>query len=116
MTPRRATVLALKLPMGSVTWVEAGTDAAWTAETHMLANVIDALAGANWQRGGGKGKAPTPVERPSDAKKSAEKRERAFERAAKFSARQREKSTAPPPPISTVRPRDERGRFVSLKG
>ena len=36
----------------------------WTADTHLLAAVLDALAGANWQRGGGKGGRPKPVRRP----------------------------------------------------
>lgn len=101
--------------MGSVTWIEVGTDAGWSAETHMLAHVVDLLAGANWQRAQSKHKAPDPIERPSDAQKSQDKRERAFAKAAKFSARQREKSAAPSTPTN-VRPRDEQGRFVSLKG
>lgn len=115
ITPRRAAALALKLPMGSMTWIEVGTDAAWSAETHMIAHVIDQLEIANWQRAGGKGKAPKPIDRPADAKKSQEKRAAAFEKAAKFSARQRAKPAAPSTPAN-VRPRDERGRFVSLKG
>ena len=36
----------------------------WSAELHMLANVVDLLAAANWQRGGGKGGRPKPVKRP----------------------------------------------------
>lgn len=36
----------------------------WTLDTQLLAGVADLLAGANWQRGGGKGERPKPLERP----------------------------------------------------
>jgi len=36
----------------------------WSAELHMLANVVDTLTSANWQRSGGKGPRPKPVKRP----------------------------------------------------
>lgn len=34
---------------------------------HLLAAVVDLLAGANWQRGGGKGRKPKPVKRPGES-------------------------------------------------
>lgn len=37
---------------------------AWDANTYLLAHLGDLLAGANWQRGGGKGRRPKPVQRP----------------------------------------------------
>lgn len=37
---------------------------AWSASEYLLAMVVDALNGANWQRGGGKGKRPKPIPRP----------------------------------------------------
>lgn len=37
---------------------------AWRLEHHLLALIVDLLAGANWQRGGGKGGKPKPLRRP----------------------------------------------------
>jgi hypothetical protein len=42
---------------------------------HLLASVLDALNGANWQRGGGKGSKPKPTQRPDPR---AEKRRREY--------------------------------------
>jgi hypothetical protein len=36
----------------------------WTYERMLLSNILDAVSGANWQRGGGKGKRPDPAPRP----------------------------------------------------
>lgn len=41
-----------------------GDAAEWSTTDHLLALVADLLAAANWQRGGGKGKRPKPIERP----------------------------------------------------
>lgn len=41
-----------------------GESADWGVTEHLLAAAVDALNGANWQRGGGKGKHPKPVKRP----------------------------------------------------
>lgn len=38
----------------------------WSDTEHLLASILDVLAGANWQRGGGKGARPKPVKRPGD--------------------------------------------------
>lgn len=44
----------------------------WDIKTHLLACISDILAGANWQRGGGKGERPKPIERPTDKQRQAE--------------------------------------------
>jgi hypothetical protein len=36
----------------------------WSTDTYLMASAIDLLAGANWQRGGGKSRRPKPVPRP----------------------------------------------------
>lgn len=38
----------------------------WGDSEHLLAGIFDLLAGANWQRGGGKGTRPKPIRRPTD--------------------------------------------------
>ena len=56
-----------KLPPGASLWNEIGGDAAWTTSEHLLANVLDTLNAANWQRAGdSKAKAPKPIPRPAD--------------------------------------------------
>ena len=45
---------------------ELGESAFWTVDTHLLAGVLDALNGANFQRGGGRGKKPSPIPRPGE--------------------------------------------------
>lgn len=44
-----------------------GPQALWSASDYLLANIFDLLAGANWQRGGGKGRKPQPFPRPKSA-------------------------------------------------
>lgn len=39
-----------------------------TPDLQLLAGILYATEGANWQRGGGQGKAPTPVKFPEDTK------------------------------------------------
>lgn len=118
ITPRRVMVLAKNLPYGAQTWIAAGTDNAWTPETHLLSHVAFLLEGANWQRGGGKGKSPKPMETPGEAKRTQEKRERALKKAARFKQIHGVPKAAPPPSVTTTtdRPRDSRGRFVSRRG
>ena len=100
--------------MGAQSWIAVGTDAAWSAETHMLAHAVDLLAGANWQRAG-KGDAPKPIARPAEAQELQAKRERIFLKAAQFRNRKQAR-TEHLPPTTTHPPRDRRGRFVSKKG
>jgi hypothetical protein len=38
----------------------------WSDTEYLLAGVFDLLAGANWQRSGGRGPRPRPVRRPGD--------------------------------------------------
>lgn len=90
MTPRKAQVLALNLPPGALTWQHVGSDNAWTVTDHLLADAVDALNGANWQRGGGKGDAPKPVARPSDLLEIKERREAMLARATRFKNRKRQ--------------------------
>lgn len=52
-----------------------GDAARWATSDHLLATAVDLLAGANWQRGGGKRAKPKPIRRP-DAR--AEKRRREY--------------------------------------
>lgn len=53
------------LPTRSATGSELYGEAVdWSTDTYLLATVIDLLAGANWQRGGGPGRRPKPVPRP----------------------------------------------------
>ena len=41
---------------------------AWDVDTDLLAAILFTLQGANWQRAGGKGDKPKPVERPKENK------------------------------------------------
>ncbi len=43
-----------------------GQRATWSSTEYLLAAAVDALAAANWQRGGGKGRKPKPIPRPGD--------------------------------------------------
>ena len=46
----------------------------WGLAEHLLAVIADALHGANWQRGGGKGKRPKPIPRPGVGPETDEER------------------------------------------
>ena len=62
---RDVQVVILEADQGSaIARCELGESAFWTVDTHLLAGVLDALNGANFQRGGGRGKRPSPVPRP----------------------------------------------------
>lgn len=45
----------------------------WDVNSHLLARIAHILAGANWQRAGGKGQKPRPI-KPPDAKQSRKSR------------------------------------------
>ncbi len=65
MTWRELSAYVKHLPQDSALGRELYGEAAdWTTDTHMLAYAIDLLAGANWQRGGGKARRPKPFPRP----------------------------------------------------
>jgi hypothetical protein len=95
MTPRKAGALAANLPHGAQVWLALGHDAGWSVEAQLLAHAVDALHGANWQRGGGKGAQPKPIDRPADLVKRARAGERAAARAARYLARRRERGGTP---------------------
>jgi hypothetical protein len=61
---RRLSVLMGQLPVESRLVRILNPKAAWTSTEYLLANAVDALQGANWQRGGGKGARPKPIVRP----------------------------------------------------
>lgn len=69
LTWRRLRVLLRHLPLDAALHrVIQGDVAAWSANEHLLAGVLDTLRWANWQRAGGKGRQPRPIPRPgSDA-------------------------------------------------
>lgn len=48
----------------------AGPAGAWSTESHLLAHIVDVLAVANYQRGGGKGTRPKPISRPGSEPKT----------------------------------------------
>ena len=64
----RALWLLGQLGEGSALWAAASGGPeyrAWTTATRIAAYSLNALNGANWQRGGGKGKKPPPLEPPA---------------------------------------------------
>lgn len=96
LSARKASVLARQLPYGAQTWISCGFDNAWSAETHLTASLFDAVNVGNWQRAGDKhAKRPTPVQRPSGARESAEQADRHQIRAQAFLDRQRRKQDPP---------------------
>lgn len=59
--------MAVHLPRESATMLAVAPRQeaeAWTADAYLLAHIADLLAGANWQRSGGKGGRPKPLKRP----------------------------------------------------
>lgn len=88
------------LPSGAAVWQSLGIDSAWSNESHLLAGVIDLLAGANWQRGGGKGQRPKPIPRPAEIARRAVSEAANLTKAQAFLARQKarraQRPVAPP--------------------
>lgn len=65
MSWRRLKVLLRQLPPESATArVQLGPVAEWSPTEYLLAAIVDAERAALWQRSGGRGRRPTPVERP----------------------------------------------------
>jgi len=87
LSPRKAAVLAMQLPPGAQVWVSAGMDSAWTPGDHLAAHTVDVLQAANWQRSGGKGDKPKPIQRPGDSSRVEMKKVRQQARAREFKAR-----------------------------
>lgn len=53
------------MPSGSMLALDMhGEQATWGTTDYLLATIADLLNGANWQRSGGKGRAPSPITRP----------------------------------------------------
>ena len=77
LTWRRLGLLIRHLPDGSATMrAFHGPLASWGVTEHLLAGVVDVLQGANWQRSGGKGRKPKPLDRPKSASEIREKKRR----------------------------------------
>lgn len=77
LTWRRLGILVNNLPHESATLrAMHGHAADWSVTDYLLAGVIDVLQGGNWQRGGGKGRKPKPIERPKSALVLRERRRR----------------------------------------
>lgn len=93
LSPRKAAVLLMGLPPGSLVWQEMGEDAAWTAGEHMQAAMVDVVNMLRWERAGAKGKAPDPLPRPSDIKADMDKRQAMLDKASRFKERQRKNRT-----------------------
>ncbi len=65
MSWRKLAVLVAGLPPESATAREVGgPDLAWGLAEQLLAFIGDGIQAGNWQRGGGKGKRPSPTPRP----------------------------------------------------
>ena len=65
LTVRELLVRIRHLPQDSAFGIAMrGAAALWDANTYLLARMEHRLAGANWQRGGGKGPKPKPIEVP----------------------------------------------------
>jgi hypothetical protein len=91
MSPRKASVLAVGLPAGAVTWQLAGVDSAWTTTDHLLARAIDALEVANWmasEDGSKNRNKPDPVMRPTELHEQAQRQDRILSKARAFRERQ----------------------------
>lgn len=63
--------LAVNLPSDSACgralgWADltGEVDSSWSLDSMLLADIVDAVRGANWQRGGGANTRPLPVNRP----------------------------------------------------
>lgn len=58
-------MLATHLPVDSpLALATSDGDSMWELVPHLLAAILDETRQGNWQRGGGKGQRPKPVERP----------------------------------------------------
>jgi hypothetical protein len=68
MSWRRLKVLLRQLPPESATArATLGAAMEWTATEYLLASIVDAERAAMWQRSGGRGRRPAPIERPGQA-------------------------------------------------
>jgi hypothetical protein len=77
LTWRRLRTLIRHLPLDSATArAQHGEAVAWSDTEHLLAGIVDLLAGANWQRAqaGSKNRIPRPKPLPRPGQKPTERR------------------------------------------
>jgi hypothetical protein len=74
-----------------------GDSAEWGVTEHLLAHVVDLTARANWQRGGGKGRKPKPIQRPGAESRKEHIQMDRFESPAAFDEWWVKNGGAPPP-------------------
>lgn len=73
ISPRALSVRLRHLPDGSALWRSLHSDLAWNQTDYLIARAVDALNAANWQRAGGNGNPPKPIQRPADRRDAANK-------------------------------------------
>lgn len=72
LTPRYVLWLVEWLPDSSAYYAsrEGGPHhRGWNVDRHALVTTVEQLAAGNWQRGGGKGHKPKPLQRPTNRKR-----------------------------------------------
>lgn len=80
--------MAKHLPTGSALWQAMMSDEAWTVDNYLQAEIADQLAVGNWQRqGDDKKKAPKPLDRPADMRKTKTKQNAIASKAEHFKRR-----------------------------
>lgn len=78
MTWRKLRALLRNMPPDqSVLYRQLQPELAWSTTDYLLAGVWDSVQGGNWQRGGGKGRRPDPIPRPTAPRRMTEADERA---------------------------------------
>ena len=92
ISPRKAALLALKLPAGSAVWQEMGGPLAWTSQDYFAAAQLHAQQVANWMqtKDGEEGRnAPEMLQHPPYAKDRERETQKIVTQAEKFLARQK---------------------------
>lgn len=92
ISPRRAALLALKLPAGSVVWQEMGGPLAWTVQDYFAAAQLHAAQVNNWlqtEDGQNGRNPPALVEHPPYAKDRERETDKIVSQAERFLARQK---------------------------
>jgi hypothetical protein len=96
ISPRKAALLALKLPAGSAVWLEMGGPLAWTSQDYFAAAQLHAQQVTNWLKteDGQNGRnAPQIIEHPAYAKDRERETDKIVSQAEKFLARQKARAT-----------------------
>lgn len=90
---RKVAAFAAQLPQGARVHVEESTDAAWTEEAHLIAELIDTERAAIWQRAGDNNKPkPKPFPRPPAAKAQRDQEKTLSSQAQLFRERQQRRA------------------------